>query len=284
MKLGSVVRLPLSFLLLGLAFETACQQTQPRPRPLLDRLISLADFYDNGQHQSLDAAETRAEIARLGRHVTALTAQGRDLVDALREVVFVEAAFLREVDSSDLRYVLLPAVLAHRKGSCVGLATLFLALAEEVGNPAVLEATLVPGHFFLRARNGAGLLNIELLRQAEIVPDDFYVSRYGVANHEPPPAYWRALTPDEIEAVVHFNAGNEARRQNVPAAALQAYRRAAKDFPDFAEAQASLGLCLHMTGRLVEALAAYGAALRAQPALPGLTHNIELLTQQMRPL
>jgi hypothetical protein len=56
-----------------------------------------------------------------------------------------------------------------------------------------------------------------------------------------------------------------------------AFERARTDFPDFAEAHASLGATLHLLGALDEAAHSYRAARRASPGLPGLDHNIEIL-------
>jgi hypothetical protein len=193
-------------------------------------------------------------------------------------VVFTDLGYAREVDSIDLRYVLLPSVTAARKGSCVGLGTLYLALAEKLGLP--LAGVLVPGHFFVRARDGATVRNIELLHAGDETSDDFYRQRYPVSD-PPPAAYLRALTVPEVLAVVLFNAGNQRREQKRFDDAEDLYRRAAGAFPAFAEAHASLGLTLHLEGKLKPAQKAYAAARAAQPDLPGLDRNVAMLEAEL---
>src|SRR5690349_18568329 len=72
--------------------------------------------------------------------------------DALNAVVFDELDFKREVDSKDLRFMRLPSVLADRRGSCLGLAALYLALGERLGpgHGFTVDGVMVPGHFFVR--------------------------------------------------------------------------------------------------------------------------------------
>jgi tetratricopeptide (TPR) repeat protein len=134
---------------------------------------------------------------------------------------------------------------------------------------------MVPGHFYVRARTGGVVRNIELLHQGEETPDEFYRQRYPLPD--PPTVYGRALSVTEVLAVVLFNIGNERRRQNRLDEAEDLFRRAAAAFPEFAEAHASLGLTLHLERQLQKARVAYAAAQRAQPHLPGLDRNIAAL-------
>jgi tetratricopeptide (TPR) repeat protein len=247
----------------------ACRPTAP-PRTLTEALLAVA----REEGLAFDGVATEAELALLLRRTRAALEGGAGLVEALRQAVFVQSTFAREVDDSDLGFVLLPAVLADRRGSCVGLGTLYLALAEQLGalDQDVLAGVMVPGHFFVRATGPtSGPRNVELLREGAVMPDAFYRERYGA---RPAPAYDRPLTTAEIIAVVRFNAGNERRRQGDLVAAARAYAAAAAGFPAFAEAHASLGLTLQLQGKVQEARAAYAAARAVDPELPGLAHNL----------
>jgi regulator of sirC expression with transglutaminase-like and TPR domain len=202
---------------------------------------------------------------------------GGDLAGALNQVVMGELAFEREVDHDrdNLAFMLLPPVVDGRRGSCVGLGALYLALAEILGEP--LEGVMVPGHFYVRAP-GNPPRNIELLRRGEAMPDDWYRKKYG-----PWPAaaaYGRALAPLEIEAIHWFNAGNLRRAAGDLSGAEDAFARAAADFPEMAEAHASLGVTRQLRGALDAAAEAYRAAARAWPDLPGLTRNVTLLERE----
>ena len=200
-----------------------------------------------------------------------------DVADDINAVVFGELGFEREIDSGATRYFQIASVLSQRRGSCLGLGALYLAIAERIGAP--LDGILLPGHFFVRTR-GAGAHNVELLRRGEAMPDDWYRKKYG-----PWPgagsAYDRPVTATELAAIHSYNRGNDLRKTGDLAAAEQAYARAAREFPAFAEAHASLGAVRQLRGAFAEAALSYQQAARAWPGLPGLAENVELVQRQL---
>jgi tetratricopeptide (TPR) repeat protein len=273
--------LPL-LLSLPLAVASGCRR-EPPPGPALAALLEVA--LESGGLAAQDAALARSELARLAGPAIEALQRGERPSEVLRQALFARGAFRREIDDQQPRFMLLPGVLRERRGTCVGLGSLYLALAEAAGVPA--HGVLVPGHFFVRVRDGAGpLANVELLRQGEPMPDGWYRSKYSVphrsasggavepADLEP---YLRPLTIAEVTAVLRFNLANELRERGQPQEALARYRRAAADFPTFAEAHASIGLVEHMLGRLDEARQAYRTARQLQPGLPGLERNLAVL-------
>jgi regulator of sirC expression with transglutaminase-like and TPR domain len=248
-----------------------------RAGPLTEALLHLgtAPAAADQARPALDAVAARVEAAWRARPAGAAA-------EVLNEVLFGELGFAREVDDPDLRFARLPSVLAGRRGSCYGLAALYLALGERLG-PAhhfAVAAVLVPGHLFVRVTAPGGARNVELLRRGEAMPEAWYRQRYQVPARDAP-AYLRPLAPRELLAVFDFNLGNDLRLHGRLAEAAAAYQRAAAAFPDFAEAHASLGLVHHLQGALPEALRAYEAARAANPHLPGLDRNIAVLRQEM---
>jgi hypothetical protein len=248
----------------------------PPPGPMASALVALAA--DLGSEPS-EVADAWREVEAIANRVRSRHRQtGGDWADDLDAVVFGDLGYEREIQSDDVRFFRLPSVIAGRRGSCLGLGALYLAVGERVG--AGLDGIMVPGHFFVRGR-GPTPRNVELLRRGEAMPDDWYRAKYG-----PWPAgageYLRPLTVSEVSAVHWFNAGNHLRAaRDLPGAAL-AYERAVAEFPGFAEAQASLGAIRQLEGALDEAEAAYGDAARARADLPGLARNLELLRQEQR--
>jgi tetratricopeptide (TPR) repeat protein len=193
---------------------------------------------------------------------------------SLNVLLFERLGFVREVEDTDLRFVLLPSVLRERRGSCVGLGTLYLALTEALEVTA--HGVLRPGHFYVRLEESGKHTNVELLRRGEFMPDSWYDHRFPVPGGAAK-EYGRPLTPDETLGVVEYNVGNQRRREHRIDDAHQAYARAVGHFPDFAEAHASLGTALHLLGRLDEAAASYRTAKRVNPHLPHVEDNLSLL-------
>jgi tetratricopeptide (TPR) repeat protein len=222
------------------------------------------------------------ELVRLAALVRQRAA-GRDSTlagrsQALNGVVFDAGGFVREVDDQDVQFALLPAVLRSRRGSCVGLATLYAALAELLVWP--LECVIRPGHMYARLRQGEARVNLELLRRGQAMPDTWYRERWPIPGGQAP-AYGRPLGDDEMVGVIAYNVGKQRQREGRYPAARHAFELAALRFPAFAEAHASLGALLQLTGALKEAEQAYERSRRIDPALPGVEQNLELLRAEL---
>jgi len=202
------------------------------------------------------------------------TSTGRSPASVLSALIFEHWGFVREVEDTSLRYVLLPSVLEHRRGSCVGLGSLFLALADGLGWSAA--GVLMPGHFYARVREATGQRNVELLRAGEAMPDTWYEHRFPIPGGSAR-EYARPLAVSEVLGVVYYDVGNERRRQQRFSEAQAAFERATRAFPDLSEAHASLGSMQHLLGDWQAATASYQRARQANPHLPGVSENLLLL-------
>ena len=261
-------------LMLLLPLLPACRGGEP-DGPTLQALLEVAR--ESGALPAAEAGFVRAEIASLATRAASDIARGTAPGEAIAGALFRGGGFVREIDKQEAPFMLLPGVLRGRRGTCVGLGTLYLAIAERLGVDA--HGVLVPGHFFVRVREDMKVRNVELLRRGEEMPESWYRGKYAV-----PPgggAYLRALGSTEVAAVLRFNLANELRESGQTQEALAKYRRAAADFPAFAEAHASVGLVLHLLGRLQEARRAYQTARALQPDLPGIERNLTVLEQEI---
>lgn len=238
------------------------------PGPLAKKLLAISSQAgvsptDQAElNKILDLAEERAQ----GK-------SGPERIDSLNRLIFEELGFEREVEDDSIEFMLLPNVIKNQKGSCLGLAALYLVLAEKLD--LQIRGVLVPRHFFLRHQQR----NIELLRKGEAMPDEWYRKTWQVP--EGVSAYMRALTEQELLAVFQFNLGNASRMKGEYDQAKKIYQRVIESFPDFAEAHANLGLVLQLQKEFKPAEEAYLKARSLQPGLPGLKQNLEALRTDM---
>lgn len=252
-------------------------------RPTRKSPASKASWLELGvgfeQVSSAEAAWSAEELERIAGLVRRrATKPGGDRVQSIVHVVFQECGFVREVEDSSLRFVLLPSVLRLRRGNCVGLGMLLLALAELAGGAA--SGVLRPGHFHVRFSDAGRARNVEPLRSGEELPETWYDGRFPVVGQAT--YYARPLTQTEVRGIIEYNIGNERKREQRWSDARTAYEAATAHFPDFAEAHASLGSVLHVLGSLAAAEQAYRRAFIRNPALPGLEWNLELLRAEQR--
>jgi regulator of sirC expression with transglutaminase-like and TPR domain len=199
------------------------------------------------------------------------------LLPVLNASVFQTLGFEREVNDRALAFMFLPSVLKRRRGGCVGLGMLYLSLAELLALP--MECILRPGHLYVRVPGPAGHTNVELLRKGEAMPDSWYEQRFPIPGGRAP-AYARPLSEEELLGVIAYNVGNDRQANGRLSEAQSAFERATRAFPELGEAHASLGRTLHLRGALGAADAAYAAARKVHPALPGLDDNIALLRSE----
>jgi len=246
---------------------------EPGPGPVTRGLLDLSDEARRAGVAPAGLASHQATLGRLAsmaRETRARIERGQHPVDALNHVVFEVRRFRRDVKDLSLESALLGRVLARRRGSCMGLGGLYLALGESLELP--LGGVLVPGHFLVRH---AGTRDVELLKRGRRMPRAWYRERYPVPERST--LYLRTLAAGESLAVFRYNLANELRARGRRRAALGHYRRVVATLPAFAEAWANLGLTLQELGRPAEAERAYLEARAANPRLEGLEHNLRVL-------
>lgn len=261
-------------LLLGVA-ALGCSRKAPQPSALAHALLELSQASVHTERSVLDW--TSSELGHVVERVAGRLAGGSSPAAALTQVLFHELGFVREVESTALDFVLLPGVLEQRRGSCVGLGTLYLCVAEALGLEA--HGVLRPGHFYVHQRAPGSACNVELLRRGELMPDAWYAQRFPL-DQAGSSSYGRPLSNREVLGVAAFNVGNERRRQQRFELAERAYTRAVLEFPRFAEAHASLGAIQQLLGDTGAATQSYARALKLDPTLPGIEKNLALLSSQ----
>lgn len=101
-----------------------------------------------------------------------------DIIYEINQLIFQELGFRFPPHSIHIQnidlYTLLPSVLDTRRGVCLGVSIMYLALAQRLNLP--LEIITPPGHIYLRYRpNGSEEINIETTARGIHLPSENYL-------------------------------------------------------------------------------------------------------------
>ena len=271
----------------------------PAPRSPLAR--------DSCQLVGEEFGDTASESCRAGLMALASRARTRiraggppaETLDRLNGFFFQHVGLQTDGEPGEPGRLLPPDVLATQHGNCVGLATVYLILAEELDLP--IHAVAAPDHVFLRWDDGRYRRNIELLEGGRDASDDDYIREMQIsAESIRRGVFMRNLTRKEFLGFLYQNRGVLASQRgdyrqserdygkalrlnpNLVAAyynrgkdrlAQKDYERAIRDFtralelnPFDSGAMRSRGLALERLGRMEEAMRDVNLAGRLEPA------------------
>ncbi|MGE0709162.1 MAG: transglutaminase family protein [Planctomycetota bacterium] len=205
------------------AIELALRQ----PERLLDvalgaALIAAEDQPELEPARAVDRVEEWA--ARLRARLASAPRDAESRLKALNGLFFDELGMAASsgraasrFDEDRLADLLLPHVLRRRRGHCLGLSTVYLALAHRARLPVF--GVSAPGHFFVRW-DGDGLRrNVELTNQGAGHDDEHYVRRFEISQGlVDRGVYLQSLRRREVlvevlnnRANVYWDRGDEAR-------------------------------------------------------------------------
>jgi len=202
---------------------------------------------------------------------------------------------------------LLPSrVLERKHGYCVGIAALYLVLAEQLDLPIYAVAT--PSHVFLRYDDGTTRINIETLQGGANVPDEQYVREQKIPEESiRRGVFMRNLTTAEFLAqmrnnlgVVYserkdydaaareyetalgldgrlpaalYNRGNDLLRQGEYKRAIQGFSKSLQLYPTDVWALNNRGLAYMKLGKREKARRDFEKALQIDPAFEQAQRN-----------
>jgi tetratricopeptide (TPR) repeat protein len=186
--------------------------------------------------------------------------------------VFDSLQLVSVIDSNDLATSLPSQVLSSRKGSCLGLSLVFLALGQILELP--IYPVFLPSHIFVRYRNQNFVTNIETLRKGIARTDEFYWDTFALAKRP-----WYKLKdaePKQALAALIFNMANLHRQQGQWKYALAEYKLAEESLPGYPEALGNQGAGYLIAGDRKQAetllLAAWSGDSLAESARLNLSH------------
>ncbi|MBX3471855.1 MAG: tetratricopeptide repeat protein [Planctomycetes bacterium] len=163
--------------------------------------------------------------------------------------------------------LLLPHVLRRRRGHCVGLSSVYLAVGTRAGLP--LFGVSAPGHFFVRW-DGQGLRrNVETTARGAPHPDEHYVERFRIARPlVDRGVYLQSLRRREVLVEVLNNRANFWWDRGDVARAARDLDRIVQVSHNFARAYVGRGYLALQRGELLAARADLARAVEIAPEDP----------------
>ena len=229
----------------GILVAALQAETTPLPAEDIDRLV----------------AEVDAEADSIRPTPPATPAQ---LLAALNRHFFDDDGFAALQDLNTIENTSVAAVLENRRGTCMGLAIVYVAMAERLGLSA--RAVPTPVHLFIRVQLEDGLRNVELLEEGHELTDDIYRRRNRIAESSiERGVFLRDLTNDEVIAHLLSNQAIALSRDGRLDEALARYDRALKLAPQLVVALYNRGIDLMNAGRRQEAVASFDSAIDLHP-------------------
>jgi tetratricopeptide (TPR) repeat protein len=221
----------------------------------------------------LDLARTLEKIDRLAATLRERLALAGDdpfaRLAAANDFLFEEKRFRTEATLDPalrLNDLHLASVLARRRGHCLGLSVLYLALGARAGLP--LFGVALPGHFFVRWDDGRGVrCNIETTLKGASFPDSYYIDRYRLKRqHVESGLYLGNLARREVLVQVLNNRANCYWDLGNAARAARDLERVASASRSFAPGFAGQGFLALQRGDVPVAIANLKKAIEIDPA------------------
>lgn len=154
--------------------------------------------------------------------------------------------------------------LQERRGVCVALTAVYLSLAERTGIETVPVAT--PRHVYVRQRDGARLVNIELLESGAQRPDRYYLLQEKAPEDDPRAQdLLRVIDPGPLLAYLLNNRAVSLRAQGMVDEARDLFQRALRLDHDCQPCLYNDANLLAAQGRRRKALGLYDRALKLHP-------------------
>lgn len=185
----------------------------------------------------------------------------KEAVATIGEYLFGELGFQYEEGLEKGSF--LSFVLREKKGNSLGIATLYLALAESLGLP--LFGVYVPEHVLVRYDDGKTAFLIEPGDRGKPYSEKFYRENFPIPEGNG--FYLRNLGKKEVIGLILHERGVFYTGRGRTDEAMSDYNRVLQLDPDLAEGYNSRGLLHWGSKHAEEALADYGKAIALNPRM-----------------
>jgi len=219
-----------------------------------------------------DEAVVEKEVGRMAWHVSASLVGSRDprrAIETINRVLFTDEGFVYDPVAGDPENYLLDRVIERKRGNCLGLTFLYLAIGERVGVP--FQGSYVPTHCFARYEVNGVRINIETGEKGIERDDQWYAGKFGLGEGRP---YLKTLGKREMIGVYLKSLGAALSRRGMEEGALQLYRKAAMFSPGLPDVYYNAGVSYQKLGKTEEAVAQYRKAIALDPGMECARGNL----------
>ena len=185
-------------------------------------------------------------------------------IPVINEYLFRDLGFVALEKVSDPNDLFLHRVLDRKRGYCLSLSILYLALGERLG--LALYGVVVPGHFFVRYDDGNIRFNIETTSNGGNAPDEHYLKKFKVPDQYHDGIYMKNLNKIQTIGCLFNNLGNSYSAINDIETAISTLEKAVQINPSLAESRMNLGNLYLQKGWTNDAVNQYQIALRINPS------------------
>ena len=292
---------------------TGAVQARSQDGSFLDRLLAVETGCDVICPPVNTAIDLRTKLrhlrGELAKHIRENPeAAGR--VDVLNEFIFERIGIRASQDLTDPNNLLLARVLERKQGYCVGIVSLYLALANELDLP--MFAVPTPSHVFLRYDDGESRINIETFQRGAYISDEEYIRDHRIPESSVRKGvFLRNLTGEEFLSQIHnnlgviyakrgdyenaagqyrearhldprlpaayYNHGNDLLKQGKYRKAVRRFSKSMKLYPTDAWALNNRGLAYKELGWIQEAREDFEQALEIEPGFGAARSNLQEL-------
>jgi tetratricopeptide (TPR) repeat protein len=181
-------------------------------------------------------------------------------IEVINQYLFDELHYSAVDNADDAGHLFLDSVMKKKKGYCLSLSILYLAIGERLGMP--VYGVVVPGHFFVRYDDGVRQFNIETTSNGNIAPDDYYISTFKVPAQGYDSIYMRNLTNRETLSCFLNNLSNVRQASGDLDGAIADLEMALRLAPGLSTAYSNLGNLYAKKGWTDKAIEQYNRAIQ----------------------
>jgi tetratricopeptide (TPR) repeat protein len=189
----------------------------------------------------------------------------------VNEYLFKQQGFKAVPTAEDPCNLFLDSVMNCKRGYCLSLSVLYLAMGERIGMP--VYGVVVPGHFFVRYDDGVRQFNIETTSGGNLADDEYYERTFKVPSQGRDSIYMRKLTSREVISCLLNNLSNVRQNRGGLDAAIADLETAVRISPGLSAIHSNLGNLYARKGWKDKAMYEYNRAIQLNPDESKAYHN-----------